>query len=81
MSTDAAPETKPKSPRGFPILSVVLAILAIVACGAYLMERNTHEKEKAALEAELLQARTEAEGLKNKLRALEHDNVAKPIGK
>ncbi len=76
-STDVMPQTRRPAGR-FPILPVVLAILVVAECGAYLMERNAHAKEKAALEVQLLQSRTEAEGLKNKLRSRDHDVPTKP---
>jgi hypothetical protein len=77
LSTDVMPQTRRPAGR-FPILPVVLAVLVVAACGAYLMERNVHVTEKAALEAQLLQLRTETEGLKTKLRSREHDVATKP---
>ena len=77
MSTEVV--AQPKRPAGrFSILPLVLAVLVAVASGAYLMERNAHATEKATLEAQLLQLRTETESLKTKLRSRGHDVAEKP---
>src|SRR5262249_41269667 len=76
MTVDTAPQ--PKAPPGrFPFLSVALAIVMVVGCGVVWMERDAHAKEIAALRAEILNLRTEAERLKYRQRAQEHDVAAK----
>jgi hypothetical protein len=77
MSTEAVPETR-RPTRRLSFLPIVLGILLIVASGAYLMERSAHATEKATLEGQLLQLRTDAEALKTKLRSGEHDVGTKP---
>jgi hypothetical protein len=49
----------------------------VVGCGLVWMERSAHEKEITALQAQVLQLRTEAEGLKYRQRSREHDVAAK----